>query len=58
LRDLAVDPGVQARRGHVAIEALTGLLSPRANRIRLIVADVVSLGFVVSSCHSVGTLSR
>ena len=38
--------GVQARRGHVAIEALTGLLSPRANRIRLIVADVVSLGFV------------
>jgi TRAP-type C4-dicarboxylate transport system permease small subunit len=33
--------GVQARRGHVAI-----LLSPRANRIRLIVADVVSLGFV------------
>ncbi len=38
--------GVQARRGHVAIEALTGLLSPRANRLRLLFADVVSLGFV------------
>ncbi|MCF4126962.1 TRAP transporter small permease [Methylobacterium sp. SyP6R] len=38
--------GVQARRGHVAIEALTGLLSPRANRLRLLFADIVSLGFV------------
>lgn len=38
--------GVQARRGHVAIEALTGLLSPRANRLRLLFADVVSLAFV------------
>ncbi len=38
--------GVQARRGHVAIEALTGLLSARANRLRLVFADVVSLGFV------------
>lgn len=38
--------GVQARRGHVAIEALTGLLPPRANRLRLLFADVVSLGFV------------
>lgn len=38
--------GVQAKRGHVAIEALTGLLPPRANRLRLLFADVVSLGFV------------
>ncbi|MGF3023324.1 TRAP transporter small permease [Methylobacterium aquaticum] len=38
--------GVQARRGHVAIEALTGLLSPRINRLRLLFADVVSFGFV------------
>ena len=38
--------GVQARRGHVAIEALTGLLPPRANRLRLLFADIVSLGFV------------
>ncbi|GJD51183.1 hypothetical protein OPKNFCMD_3935 [Methylobacterium crusticola] len=37
---------VQARRGHVAIEAVTGLLSARANRVRLIVADLVSLLFV------------
>ena len=37
---------VQAKRGHVAIEALTGLLSPRINRGRLIAVDIVSLGFV------------
>jgi TRAP-type C4-dicarboxylate transport system permease small subunit len=38
---------VQAKRGHVAIEALTGFLSPRANRARLLMADVVSFVFVV-----------
>jgi TRAP-type C4-dicarboxylate transport system permease small subunit len=38
---------VQAKRGHVAIEALTGLLSPRVNRARLLVADIVSFIFVV-----------
>jgi TRAP-type C4-dicarboxylate transport system permease small subunit len=38
---------VQAKRGHVAIEALTGLLSPRVNRARLLVADLVSFVFVV-----------
>lgn len=37
---------VQAKRGHVAIEALTGLLSPRVNRIRLLLADIISLAFV------------
>lgn len=37
--------GVQAKRGHVAIEALTGLLSPTANRVRLLLADGVSLVF-------------
>ena len=37
--------GVQAKRGHVAIEALTGLLPPTANRVRLLLADVVSLIF-------------
>jgi TRAP-type C4-dicarboxylate transport system permease small subunit len=37
--------GVQAKRGHVAIEALTGLLSPGVNRVRLLLADVVSLVF-------------
>ena len=37
---------VQAKRGHVAIEALTGLLSPRVNRARLLMADVISFIFV------------
>lgn len=37
---------VQAKRGHVAIEALTGLLSPRVNRGRLLMADVISFIFV------------
>ncbi|MGU3361066.1 TRAP transporter small permease [Methylobacterium sp. M6A4_1b] len=37
---------VQAKRGHVAIEALTGLLSPRVNRARLLMADVISFVFV------------
>ncbi|MCJ2138349.1 TRAP transporter small permease [Methylobacterium sp. J-026] len=37
--------GVQAKRGHVAIEALTGLLSPAVNRVRLLFADMVSLAF-------------
>lgn len=36
---------VQARRGHVSIEALTGLLSPRVNRARLILADLASFLF-------------
>ncbi|SFG61467.1 TRAP transporter small permease [Methylobacterium gossipiicola] len=37
---------VQAKRGHVAIEALSGLLPPRVNRIRLLLADLVSIVFV------------
>lgn len=37
---------VQAKRGHVAIEALTGLLPPGVNRMRLLFADVISLAFV------------
>ena len=36
---------VQARRGHVGIEAIIGLLSPRVNRIRQILVDVVSMLF-------------
>jgi TRAP-type C4-dicarboxylate transport system permease small subunit len=36
---------IQAARGHVAIEAVVGLLSPRANRIRLIIVDIVSFVF-------------
>ncbi|WP_019905772.1 TRAP transporter small permease [Methylobacterium sp. 77] len=37
---------VQAKRGHVAIEALSGLLSPRVNRVRLLMADIISIVFV------------
>lgn len=37
--------GVQARRGHVGIEAVVGLLSPVANRIRFALVDLVTLAF-------------
>src|SRR5262250_3532005 len=36
---------VQALRGHVAIEAISSLLPPRANRIRLVIVDIMSLAF-------------
>src|SRR5256714_14048495 len=36
---------IQARRGHVAIEAIVPLLPPRANQIRQLVVDVASLLF-------------
>ena len=36
---------VQSKRGHIGIEALTGLLSPRLNRIRLLGVDVASFLF-------------
>jgi len=36
---------VQAQRGHFAIELLSSLLPARANRLRLLLVDVVSLGF-------------
>lgn len=36
---------VQSLRGHIGIEALAGLLSPTANRIRLFIVDVVSFVF-------------
>ena len=36
---------VQARRGHVAIEAVAALLSPRANYIRLLFVDLFSALF-------------
>jgi TRAP-type C4-dicarboxylate transport system permease small subunit len=36
---------VQARRGHVAIEAFTGLLGAKANRLRLLLIDALSLLF-------------
>ena len=36
---------VQARRGHVAIEAVSAMMSPRANRIRLFFVDIATLMF-------------
>jgi TRAP-type C4-dicarboxylate transport system permease small subunit len=36
---------VQSQRGHVAIEAFVGLLSPLANRVRLWLVDAASLAF-------------
>jgi TRAP-type C4-dicarboxylate transport system permease small subunit len=36
---------IQARRGHVAIEAIVGLLTPRVNRIRQVAVDIASLMF-------------
>ena len=36
---------VQSRRGHVAIEALAEMLSPAANRVRLVFVDLASLAF-------------
>jgi len=36
---------VQANRGHVGIEAISSLLSPAVNRIRLIFVDVLTLLF-------------
>jgi TRAP-type C4-dicarboxylate transport system permease small subunit len=36
---------VQAQRGHVGIEAVASILSPRVNRIRMIAVDLMSLAF-------------
>jgi TRAP-type C4-dicarboxylate transport system permease small subunit len=39
-------PHVQSVRGHIAIEAISGFLSPRANRIRLVIVDTICVLFV------------
>src|SRR5438552_2736670 len=36
---------IQAGRGHVAIEAVVGLLSPTVNRFRVLLVDIASLAF-------------
>lgn len=38
---------VQSQRGHIGIEALTSLLPPRVNRIRLLLVDLASLAFCI-----------
>jgi TRAP-type C4-dicarboxylate transport system permease small subunit len=49
---------VQSQRGHVSIEAFVGLLSPRANRIRLWLVDVASLAFCVFFAWKSWTLAH
>ncbi|MDB5610997.1 MAG: C4-dicarboxylate transporter [Bradyrhizobium sp.] len=39
-------PYVQSVRGHIAIEAIRGFLSPKANRIRVVLVDTVCVLFV------------
>lgn len=36
---------VQAQRGHVGIEALASVLSPRVNRVRMVIVDLLTLAF-------------
>src|SRR5262249_15421532 len=36
---------IQARRGHVAIEAISSMLPPAVNRVRLLIVDIMSLLF-------------
>jgi TRAP-type C4-dicarboxylate transport system permease small subunit len=36
---------IQARRGHIGIEAIIGLLPPRVNRVRQLVVDIASFAF-------------
>ena len=38
---------VQSKRGHIGIEALVGLLSPRVNHVRLMLVDLASFAFCV-----------
>jgi TRAP-type C4-dicarboxylate transport system permease small subunit len=36
---------IQARRGHVAIEAISSMLPPHVNRVRLLIVDIMSFAF-------------
>ena len=36
---------IQARRGHVAIEAIAAVLPPRVNRVRQLLVDIASFAF-------------
>jgi TRAP-type C4-dicarboxylate transport system permease small subunit len=47
---------VQSMRGHVGIEAVVGLLSPKVNRFRQLVVDLVSFGFCLFFCWKSWTL--
>ena len=47
---------IQARRGHVAIDALAEILPPGADRVRRVLADVMSCAFVTFFAWKSGTL--
>jgi len=49
---------VQARRGHIGIEAVVGLLSPRANAVRQFLVDVASFAFCAYFAWKSWTLLR
>ena len=49
---------VQARRGHVAIDALAAILPPGADRVRRWVADLLSFLFVTFFCWKTIALLR
>ena len=49
---------VQSHRGHVGVEAIAGLLSPRVNRWRMLIVEVVSLAFCVFFAWKSWTLFR
>ena len=47
---------IQARRGHVAIDALAAILPPGIDRVRRVLADVLSCAFVMFFAWKSGTL--
>jgi TRAP-type C4-dicarboxylate transport system permease small subunit len=47
---------IQAQRGHVAIEAIVGLLSPRINAVRQVVVDIASMTFCAYFAYKSWTL--
>lgn len=49
---------VQSKRGHIGIEAFTGLLSPAANRLRLIAVDIATFVFCAFFCWKSWTLTH
>ena len=49
---------VQSQRGHIGIEALVGLLSPRVNHIRQMLVDLASLAFCVFFAWKSWTLTH
>jgi TRAP-type C4-dicarboxylate transport system permease small subunit len=49
---------IQAQRGHIGIEALAEILSPRANRLRRYLADLFSFAFCLFFTWKSWTLLR